>query len=141
MCYIIDVVKRVTGKAKKGGNMKNLNEEQKKLAALEIGEGKVKHTVGPWKIVGKSIKNTEGYGDDTRVCTMNFSIPRLKVKAGELEAQANANLIAAAPELLEACKEALHTFKTLQKIYGNKIPGFSVEIKQLKQAIEKAEGL
>lgn len=54
------------------------------------------------------------------------------------EKLANARLIAAAPELLEACKEALRVLK----YYSSFIPGdvFSQIKNNLEQAIAKAEG-
>jgi hypothetical protein len=58
--------------------------------------------------------------------------------------EANAHLIAAAPELLEACKNALSTLRAYQMVLhaaGNKpfsIPDFVLS--NLKDAISKAEG-
>ncbi len=64
-----------------------------------------KHTPGPWTLLGSEIRSSDRgvalikweharYGDPAR-------------GAVEAEDRANACLIAAAPELLEACKEAL----------------------------------
>ena len=47
--------------------------------------------------------------------------------------EATAHLIAAAPDLYEACKEALITLNVLQK-------GDSAVIREIKRAIAKAEG-
>jgi hypothetical protein len=70
-----------------------------------------KHTPGPWKIKGPSIEclpHTDG-GDyailsDELIIAETFE----RVAAGKAEpALANARLIAAAPELLEACEKLL----------------------------------
>lgn len=50
--------------------------------------------------------------------------------------EANANLIAAAPELLEACRDALMVLEYLKDY----IPRSSQVIKMLKSSISKAEG-
>jgi len=53
------------------------------------------HTAAPWKIQGKFI------GTETKpICELSCSLP-------EEQVDANARLIAAAPELLRACKRAL----------------------------------
>lgn len=57
------------------------------------------HTKGKWKVVGGEIKSG------------NKSIVTLWAKKTDKEFNANANLIAAAPALLEACEYA---FKNLQ---------------------------
>lgn len=63
------------------------------------------HTPGPWIY-------TKGVGFKHYVASENgdldFSLQELHWRDGrEVPAEANARLIAAAPELLEACKEAL----------------------------------
>ncbi len=95
-----------------------------------------KYTKGPWemkveeqriRIGGELIK--EHYGK-------NLKYPRQRV-IGETfgideEGLANARLISAAPELLEACKQVL---PILIQYTPNKVG----TLKQLKQAIAKAE--
>lgn len=92
----------------------------------------MKHTPGPWSLNligetrGKSdqpfLVGVEGFGGPAIVLHANFNHP---------EALANAHLIAAAPELLEACKMALSFWKE------GKTGDFTF---YLKQAIAKAEG-
>lgn len=52
------------------------------------------------------------------------------------ETEANAKLIAAAPELLQACHNALMSFEAMNTIRENFIP--ETTIRELKQAIKKA---
>lgn len=52
------------------------------------------------------------------------------------EAEANAKLIAAAPELLQACHNALMSLEAMNTIRENFIP--ETTIRELKQAIKKA---
>jgi hypothetical protein len=85
-----------------------------------------KPSIGPWR-VGEThngeiaIKGGNG---------SNFTIASVDAMYGTVaQAEANARLIAAAPDLLEACKEALD-------LLGR--DGYSVQ--QLLMAIAKAEG-
>ena len=83
-----------------------------------------KHTPGPWRIHAGTIKfhidnNKEG------VCSTS---------GDSIWDEANANLIAAAPELLEALKEII-------KLYGrSRLPARVDAIAKGKAAIAKAEG-
>ena len=62
--------------------------------------GEVKHTPRPWKIEGRSILGRCFTGTYCNICD--------KVRGGSPEqAEANARLIAAAPELLEALREVV----------------------------------
>ncbi len=81
-----------------------------------------KHTEGPWLVCGNQ---RNGHYD--------FVLPL----ADDRDFQANARLISAAPELLEACKNALNW------IMWNDTQGFRgyEDLKiELKRAINKAEG-
>lgn len=74
---------------------------------------KVQHTPGPWKVYARATKSSNfgGYSnlvhatDDRGPCSV------ARVRGGNHDdrevVDANARLIAAAPELLEACKRAL----------------------------------
>ena len=67
------------------------------------------YTPGPWAIAPKSLGGaeqiyTEKHG---RIATINNTYP-------DAEAEANARLIAAAPELLQACKKAYQQLRDIQ---------------------------
>ena len=57
---------------------------------------------------------------------------------GKQVRDANANLIAAAPDLLEALKKALYEVEGFEKRTG--VPQFGLWISRTKKAIAKAEG-
>lgn len=88
----------------------------------------MKHTPGPWEISVDTHGNLDicmtGAGDmiaDLKDC---------------LNAEANASLIAAAPELLEAAKDALQSLKRLSDAEG----AYRITvIQELESAIGKAE--
>ena len=87
----------------------------------------MKHTPGPWRI--EDIESTQPYteydvyADDHRV---------MHVHDIDDGAEANALLIAAAPDLYEACKRAL--------VYIQSDPAVYPLISAIKNAIAKAEG-
>lgn len=87
-----------------------------------------KHTPGPW-IAGSTGRNI--WGDDNRVLVATVDIPSPHIKTFE-EQEANARLIASAPDLFEACKHALGLLAT----YAKEETG---TLNELKQAIAKAE--
>ena len=64
-----------------------------------------KHTKGPWKVGRISdagafvVESSAG-----RICIVNFTKGKPLETEGILQEKANAKLIAAAPDLLEACK-------------------------------------
>lgn len=92
----------------------------------------MKHTKGEWKVknlfqLGVKDVNKKGiYEDNNQIAVVNYS-----THFNKEEAQANAKLIAAAPDLLEACEIAL---EVLEKI------GYSTSAtaSQLRYAIKKA---
>ena len=62
-----------------------------------------------------------------------------KIPAGSIDAEANARLIAAAPDLLAACEAAYHALRSYQ--YGNSAPELAAEVADdLAVAIAKARG-
>lgn len=83
------------------------------------------------------------------VCSANKTICQLtKIEDGALtispEVEANAKLIASAPELLEACKEAFNSLRTFRNVPKDEqeFTSFDEEVmKLLNQAINKAEGV
>ena len=91
-----------------------------------------KHTPGPWRVefhdTGQYTAHIQGEYPNKTIRTIAVILPY----AGEGESRANANLIASAPELLEACKEAERYLRF------NKGNG-SVAYDKVAQAIAKAE--
>jgi hypothetical protein len=111
----------------------------------------MKHTPGPWEVsqeIPNSVViialwsdkvtpgNTATFGDyrGAHICELEYNsgVPTKE------QAEANACLIAAAPDLLEACKNALESVKYAQNNTGADFMFNTSEI--LKQAIAKAEG-
>jgi hypothetical protein len=97
----------------------------------------VSHTPGPWSL-GRSADSTplvvvpvhESEGTGFGVAQVN-RIPRMSGVRGDMEA--NARLIAAAPELLQAAEEAL-------ALLSKGAPGWGVAKDLLNAAIKKARG-
>lgn len=90
----------------------------------------IKHTPAPWH-VGDTNKNFDAivYGADS-LCIANCT----KVRGRSIEEEdANAQLIAAAPELLEALKSLVNAHDTTCR-------SESIAITQARKAINKAEG-
>jgi len=88
-----------------------------------------KHTPGPWRINGNNM--FRWIVADSEVFTHSDDVNRSAYGGNmvcESVHEANAHLIAAAPDLLEACKVALG------------IIGFGAEHDQISAAIAKAEG-
>jgi len=97
---------------------------------------KAQHTPGPWEI-----RPFEGvYGvfskedNEVPVATTDYGGDMLEGADCQLTQEANARLIAAAPELLEACKTALSKLNELDR------PVNCRAIQVLLGAIAKAEG-
>lgn len=96
-----------------------------------------KHTTGPWKIAYGGAEG-DGYfsiGSKEKIKTICESSPYPDQFDEEL--RANARLIAAAPDLLGACKKALAHLAALD---GESAP-YNVRVRiSLREAIAKAEG-
>ena len=101
----------------------------------------MKHTKGPWEDVnlgsdniwiidesGNYIAETIGADEEGRY-----------IKDDE-EREANAHLIAAAPELLEACNTILNRFGGHVRDYEEMTAGQKLAIERTVEAIRKAEG-
>lgn len=102
------------------------------------------HTPGPWLAHIDIDSNDSGLSDirivESKTETENLpplTIAVLNQNMGK-EAQANAHLIASAPDLLEALRFLLADYIAIQ---GNKLTGSSVPIEMAQAAILKAEGL
>ena len=89
------------------------------------------YTPGPWKV--KEYRQMYSViGPDMKECVCTFPPAD--------NAYANARLIAAAPELLEACRKGLARVKELTALAGH-AEGYSYEtVRVLADAIAKAEG-
>jgi hypothetical protein len=122
-----------------------------------------KHTPGPWRLVDEArnghYRDSEpgSYEQESQHCRViethdaatNFDLEGAPVFVADVvtsrskEGDANARLIAAAPDLLEACKVALFAIDP-QSEYGTKKSTLeewaSETCKVLKEAIVKAEG-
>lgn len=93
----------------------------------------MKHTLGPWAVQGNEGFVGTDEGDPQTICYM--SDHRNRRQRSREESQANARLIAAAPQLLEACKEGLEIVE-LENYQGF----WNDEIACMKAAIAAAEG-
>ncbi len=87
----------------------------------------MKYTPGPWKSEENRVFQVEHSTFRVAICTSNI--------AEYSEEVANAKLIAAAPDLLEACKITLEIKKLMDESGGA-----TFEVEGLEQAIAKAEG-
>ncbi len=86
-----------------------------------------KHTPSPW-LIDKADNKIIVVGGTVTVCVVGYDL------SGENNiVQADARLIAAAPELLEACKRALVTIEAMD-------PKVNEDRYELSAAIAKAEG-
>ena len=89
----------------------------------------MKHSPGPWSI-GPEIQNGRFAG-----VTIKASATVAVVTSGCGSQEANARLIAAAPELLEALKSVCRDWEKI----ADKTPCWMPSISQARAAIEKAE--
>jgi hypothetical protein len=106
----------------------------------------VKHTPGPWTVApaGYDLKHA---GNHWRVTAKSPHVDGLRQTVCELNGPwdeknyaANGCLIAAAPELLEACEEAVESLEWTLKIFTD-IPAnsnFSKTLEKARAAIAKA---
>lgn len=94
-----------------------------------------KHTAGPWTLRGKLTVAVIRHPKDHIVCNVRNEITGFEPAGERAEQEANARLIAAAPELLEALKklhESLPTDLTDGQCHAACI--------KAKKAISRAEG-
>ncbi len=100
----------------------------------------MKHTKGKWIVKG-NLKNEVTYimRDDKYIATIHSLADGISNEELLVEAEANAKLIVAAPELLKALERAKYLVeKGRFKILENNF--FEEEIKFIKNTIKKAEG-
>ncbi len=92
-----------------------------------------KHTAGNW-IADKGEINCLIYSEETAnniACTYNGTV-------GQEQGQANAKLIAAAPELLQFCINTLYDLEQRNLIAGEQSESYFAAIEMAKRAIAKA---
>lgn len=90
-----------------------------------------KYTPGPWYQDGFLVRTSKGINDI--LCEVTCNVNESGIGQGEIK-EANARLMAAAPELLEAARVAM-------EIIGKECePYFQRVYSMLKEAIAKAEG-
>lgn len=86
-----------------------------------------------WRVVEHSWARTSIYCGETPICSLSIEETATEENQEDLELEMakHARLIAAAPELLEACKEALKAFES----------NACIDWSLLSTAILKAEGV
>lgn len=100
----------------------------------------MKHTKGPWE-VGCLVENDyeARHVEIKKVGALNL-IARAYYGKTDEEAATNAHLIAAAPELLEACNDVLKRFGGSVREYEAMTAGQKLAIERTVEAIRKAQG-
>src|SRR5215472_15289819 len=96
-----------------------------------------KHTPGPWFDSGE-YDRTLGYTDTTIINEERELIAIVRVESTREQLQANARLIAAAPELLAALKAIQHNAQVMNQAEPNRVWSAVDDI--ARSAIAKAEG-
>ncbi len=134
-----------------------MNRNSRELAALGSGEtddGQVpaasRHTPGPWRATrlgngrgyiiwcGGESQTRPGYPDYVNGTLLGSVYTGERDEPGyPLPAEANASLITAAPELLEACQEAIYV---LEDILNGEAPDLREALRRLREAVERAKG-
>lgn len=97
-----------------------------------------KHTPGPWAISWSTFDDGESHGiyADSGPCFSCVSYGSFLDIKTESEAEANAKLIAAAPELLEQLTELVRHIQTLPSSEG--LPILNIILAKSIQVIKKA---
>ena len=104
------------------------------------------HTPGPWRThPGSAVSSWNVRADDLTIafCPTNTSWGDLTRRVDEPHAKANARLIAAAPDLLDACEAIAAEASIAQSPEGDDILVIELtrsEIDMLRAAIAKARG-
>ena len=98
-----------------------------------------KHTPGPWELRGWSVKCPTNNFRVARIGEADKALRQFgDYEDMEAECRANARLIAAAPELLEACQTVLAGIERGLPIDADTVNGLVVA--RLRTAIDKAKG-
>jgi hypothetical protein len=98
-----------------------------------------KHTPGSWAINGLANEFMDIETVDGTPPTLVSRVYRKAINGNELEPVANAHLIAAAPELLEACDHLISVIESDYRIRGGDVPN-RYKLTMIKAAIKKARG-
>ena len=93
----------------------------------------MKHTTGNWR---SFTDNANGFG-----VTNGNTVIAIAGETDLKENEANANLIAAAPELLEGCKFGLERMEAELERCGGVSGYLEPRIEKVKQAVAKAENI
>ena len=101
----------------------------------------MKHTKGLWKIT-QWLPEKPKYWDETLTTIVDSNNCNILNRASPVEEAANACLIVAAPELLEACNLALSALCDIDytEYHNNKLQNYMDIIVSLKKAIARAGG-
>jgi hypothetical protein len=98
----------------------------------------MKHTPGPWKRIAIGKRQVISSGHGWLVEIPKRGEPETELQAKRLEA--DYDLMAAAPELLQVAKDALHEAHIQEGFASDKLR-WSALVASLEDAIAKAEGL
>lgn len=99
-----------------------------------------KHTELPWRLMEDG--QTIAAKSDTFICRTEKDNQFFYQGISRSEAQANARLIAAAPELLDAAKKAVESLVAMQEMLHSRGMAYGAGLthKMLSEAIQKADG-
>jgi len=105
---------------------------------------KTMHTPGPWEVNSGMIQTVREHACKTPRCGVHIPIARMDREPNNgtlpIERDANAHLIAAAPDLLEACQRAFRLIKESGFSSGLIEEEFDSTLRQLAQAIANSLG-
>lgn len=99
---------------------------------------KTEHTPGPW--INIPMQDTVWAEDGNLQVAKISELPWINGKSNWVQEGANARLIAAAPELLEALKDLAKDFESLRRSCKESCAGPSETLLQARAAITKAKG-
>ena len=97
------------------------------------------HTPGPWRTTRSRNNHIVTTDDGSTARTIARVVLNDEV-GGEMPVSANARLIAAAPELLEACKAAEAALVSLLEMVGRDAKFGQDVVLELREKIARAEG-
>ena len=102
----------------------------------------MKHTKGPWHFEPEIAYGWDVRGENCWICSVNNSHDNSPGFPRGLEGRANAELIAAVPDLLEALEGLFEQCTMTHKFWGDNdnLKAANNAIKAAKDAIKKATG-